>query len=159
QIEIRPVLSQSKEKWREDLHYLATELPKRHKNAFNLISKQQWDEMVARLDADIPTLSDEQIILGMAHIVTRIGDGHTGLGWGWLFSRLPVSVFWFGKELRVISSSKEYPQLAGARIEKINGLDVDKLYRSSREYIAPNESEQFVLEASAHLLTRPVFLK
>ena len=157
--ETRAVVSQSKEKWREDLHYLATELPKRHKNAFNLISKKQWDDMVEQLDAQIPSLSDEQIILGMAHIVTRIGDGHTGLGWGWLFPRLPVRIFWFGKELRVTSASSEYPRLVGARVVKINGVDVSRLYNASREYIAPNESEQFVLEASSYLLTRPVFLK
>ncbi|HYJ90778.1 MAG TPA: hypothetical protein VEV84_05695 [Pyrinomonadaceae bacterium] len=158
-VEVRAAVSQSKEKWREDLQYLATELPKRHKNAFNLISKQQWDQMVAELDARIPSLSDEQIILGMAHIVTRIGDGHTGLGWGWLFPRLPLEFFWFGKELRVTSVTRDHPQLVGARITRIEGVDVDKLYEHSRDYIATNESEQYVLNNSAYLLTRPVFLK
>ncbi|HEX8368496.1 MAG TPA: hypothetical protein VF604_08140 [Pyrinomonadaceae bacterium] len=33
------VLKQSKEKWREDLRFLAIELPKRHKNAFHRISR------------------------------------------------------------------------------------------------------------------------
>ena len=55
----QPVIHQSKEKWREDLGYLAAELPKRHKNAFHRISRSNWDQLVADLDLRISSLSDE----------------------------------------------------------------------------------------------------
>jgi hypothetical protein len=153
------VLQQSREKWREDLRFLASELPKKHKNAFHRISRAEFEKMVADLDAKIPTLDDEQIILGMSRIVSRIGDGHTGLGWSWAFPRVPLDLFWFGRELRVTQTAREFPRLNGARVVKIGGTAVEKVYERAREYISPGESEQFVLSASGYLLTYPVFLK
>ena len=153
------VLRQSKEKWREDLRFLAEELPKKHKNAFHRLSRRQFEKMVADLDARLPDLSDEEIILGMARIVARIGDGHTSLGWYWAFPRVPMNLFWFGKELRVVRVAKEFPRVNGARLVKIGGVPVEKVYEQTREYISQAESEQFVLHASGQLLARPVLLK
>src|SRR5215213_4721642 len=153
------VLRQSREKWQADLRFLASELPKKHKNTFHRITRAEFEKMVAELDAKIPALSDEEIILGMARIVSRIGDGHTGLGWGWVFPRVPMELFWFGKELRVRQVAKDLPRLNGARVVKIGGVAVEKIYEQSREYISPGESEQFVLSASVNLLNYPVFLK
>ncbi|MEP6903439.1 MAG: hypothetical protein ABJA66_17060 [Actinomycetota bacterium] len=153
------VLQQSKEKWREDLRFLAAELAKKHKNAFHQISREQFEKMVIDLDAKIPALIDEEIVMGMSRIVAHIGDGHTGLGWGGAFPRVPMNLFWFEKELRVTKIAKEFPRLNGARLTKIGGVPVEKIYARSREYISQGESEQFVLSASGYLLTYPVFLK
>jgi hypothetical protein len=46
------------EQWRQDLRYLATELAKRHKNAFHQVSREQFEKAVNELDARIPTLKD-----------------------------------------------------------------------------------------------------
>ncbi len=153
------VLQQSKEKWREDLRFFAGELTKNHKNAFHLIKREQLEKMVAELDAKIPALRDEEIILGMSRIAAKIGDGHTGLNWHWSYPRVPIRLFWFGKELRVTEVTKEFPRLNGARLTKIGGVPVEKVYEQSREYISQGESEQFVLSANAYLFTFPVFLK
>ena len=95
----------------------------------------------------------------MGRIVSRVGDGHTWLGWTRLFPKIPLKLFWFGNELRVIQVSKDHPQLTGARITKINGHSVQELYEASRAYISPGESEEFVLNTNPYLITFPVFLK
>lgn len=153
------VLRQNKEKWREDLRFLSEELPKRHKNAFHNISREKFKNLIAELDAKIPALTDDEIIWSMVRIVSKIGDGHTGLSAGGLYPQMPVRLFWFGKELRVVRVSKEFPRLNGARLIKINGVPVEKIYERCREYISQQESEQFVLNASAYLMIDPVFLK
>lgn len=153
------VLKQSKEKWREDLRFLAAELPRRHKNAFHRISREQFEKLVADLDTRLPALTDEQIILEMSRLVSRIGDGHTGLGWSWFFPRVPMNLFWFGKELRVTKVSKQFPRVIGARLVKIGGVAVEKIYEQSREYISAGETEQYVLNASTWYFTFPIFLK
>jgi hypothetical protein len=153
------VLKQSKEKWREDLRFLAAELPKRHKNAFHRITREQFEKLIADLDARLPALSDEEIILEMSRIVSRVGDGHTSLSWGGFFPRVPMNLFWFGKELRVTKVSKQFPRLNGARLVKIGGVSVEKIYEQSREYIPQGETEQFTLDASTRRFTSPVFLK
>jgi hypothetical protein len=157
--ETKVVLALSKEKWREDLRFLASELPRKHKNAFHRITRAQFEKMVADLDRQIPTLTDEEIVLGMMRIAASIGDGHTGLSWGWLFPRVPMSLFWFGRELRVIAVAKNYPRVNGARLVKIGGVPVEKIYERGREYISQGESEQYVLQASTYLFTFPVILK
>jgi len=153
------VLKQSKEKWREDLRFLAAELPRKHKNAFHRISRERFEKLVADLDARIPALSDDEIILEMSRLVSHIGDGHTGLGWGWFFPRVPMNLFWFGKELRVTKVSKQFPRVNGARLTKIGGVAVEKIYEQSREYISAGETEQFVLNSSTWGFTYPIFLK
>ena len=154
-----PIIHQSKDKWRQDLNYLATELPKRHKNLFHRISRTHWDELIVGLDRQISSLTDEEIILSMGRIVSRVGDGHTWLAWPRVFPKIPVKLFWFGEQLRVVQVAKDHAQLSGARIIKINGRPVGPLYELSREYISPGESEQFVLNTSPYLLTFPVFLR
>jgi hypothetical protein len=154
-----PVIHQSKNKWRQDLSFLASELPKRHKNLFHRISKAEWEDLLGGLDKQIPLLSDEEIVLSMGRIVSRVGDGHTWLAWPRVFPRIPVKLFWFGHELRIVQVSKDYPQLSGAQITKINGRNVNELYQLSREYISPGESEEFVLNTNPYLITFPVFLK
>jgi hypothetical protein len=153
------VLKLGKEKWREDLRFLASELPRRHKNAFHRISREQFEKLINDLDARIPSLSDEEIVLEMSRIVTRVGDGHTGLGWSWLFPRVPMNLFWFGRELRVTRVSPKFPRLNGARLVRIGGVPVEKIYEQSREYIPQGETEQFMLSASTRIITYPIFLK
>ncbi|MEO7675122.1 MAG: hypothetical protein ABIU09_13700 [Pyrinomonadaceae bacterium] len=159
QAETNVIINQSPEKWREDLRFLATELPKKHKDAFHRISREQFESSFAALEAKIPAMSNDEIVLGFVRILAQIGDGHTGLGWGSSFARVPINLFWFGKELRVTRVAKDYPRANGARVVKIGDIPVEKIYTLAREYLSQGESEQFVLSGSGHLFTYPVFLK
>ncbi len=83
-------------KWQQDLKYMATELPKRHKNAFHSITRQQFNRAVAELDKAIPLLQDHEIILGFRRIIALIGEGHTNIfGWESSFHRYPFRFFHF----------------------------------------------------------------
>ena len=70
-------LSLSKEQWRQDLAYLAAELPKRHANAFHFISRERFEAEVAELDGKLDRLNADEIYAGMDRIANLIGDGHT----------------------------------------------------------------------------------
>ena len=63
----------SAEMWREDLRYLAAELPKRHKNLFHTMTREQFDAAVRDLDAKIPMLSQNQIAMEFGR-----SDSHPG---------------------------------------------------------------------------------
>src|SRR6516164_2205523 len=76
------LLAQSSDRdqfFRDDLHYLATELPKRHVNPFHQVSAAQFNASVSALDQDIPSLGDTEIMVRMAQIVALIGESHTSL--------------------------------------------------------------------------------
>lgn len=49
----------SSERWREDLRYLARELPAQHANAFHTVTRETFAAEVARLDAAISTMNDD----------------------------------------------------------------------------------------------------
>ncbi|MBV8197256.1 MAG: hypothetical protein JO263_03915, partial [Candidatus Eremiobacteraeota bacterium] len=42
------------DQWRADLHYLAEQMPLRHKNLYHTMTPEAFRAAVARLDADIP---------------------------------------------------------------------------------------------------------
>ncbi|HVG21754.1 MAG TPA: S41 family peptidase, partial [Blastocatellia bacterium] len=155
---IRPTLSLSKEAWREDLLYLAKELPRRHKNAFHRVTREQFERAVAEFDTKIHSLQDINIVMEMSRMVAMVGDGHTNLGWHGLFPRAPVRLFWFGKELRVTETVGAYRQALGARVVKIGNATVEEAYRRDQPYISQGESEEFVLDVNAANMTYPAHL-
>jgi len=153
-----PTDNLSKAAWREDLKYLATELPRRHANAFHLVTKEQFARAVAELDARIPQLQNSDIVMGLSRIVAMIGDGHTHLGWGRLYREVPLKLFWFGNQLRVTGAPAKYRKAVGARIVQIGGVAVSEAYARALPYIPQGESEGFVRSVHADRATYPVHL-
>jgi hypothetical protein len=151
----------SKEEWRRDLHYFATELAKRHKNLFHTVSREAFDRAVAELDVAIPALADHQIVVGLMKIAASVGDGHTGVRQPREWTRYPVLFYWFGRELRVIAvSGKEYEQVLGARVVAIGGIALDEVENRVRSCFpsARSENEWYVMSTGPAFLSRPQVL-
>jgi hypothetical protein len=155
----KPSLALSADDWRSDLRFLATELPARHKNAFHRVTREQFDAAVAELDRRIPSLSGPEVAVELRRIVAMVGDGHTALGTGSLFPRLPIHLRWFGDELRVTRAAPSARRALGARVVAIGGVPAPQLFERARAYIPQGESESFVLDESASLLTSPALLR
>src|SRR5262245_36824482 len=119
--------------WREDLRFLAEELPKRHANLFHTMTREQFESAVKRLDERIPTLQRHQIIVEIGRIFAMVGDGHTRLN---LLSapaglrRYPLRLYWFKDGIFVDAATLEYAQIAGARVVKIGNTDVEEAYKT-----------------------------
>lgn len=98
------------DQWRQDLHVLATEVARRHKNAFHFMSKAQFDAAVGDLDKRIPRLQGYEVMIGMMRILSMVGDGHTRSDDLFnSFSQFPLDLYWFGEssqgvELKVAAS-------------------------------------------------------
>lgn len=151
-----PVLN--KAQWHQDLQYLARELPKRHKNLFHTVSREQFERAVAELDTAIPSLQDYQIIVGMLQITAMIGDAHTYVHLPQTFKLYPLSLYWFGKDLRVVRAAPEYKQALGARVVKIGGMTIEGVNARVRSLLSQDENEWFVLNNSPGLIGRPEVL-
>jgi hypothetical protein len=148
------------ERWREDLRYVARELPKRHKNAYHSTSQDAFARAVAALDADIPSLQDHQIIVRLQQLAASVGDGHTRVQIPLTFKRYPINMYWFGRELRVVAATKEYEAALGARVVKIGGVAIDEVDAKIRTCFpsVENENEWYALSASPAFMSRPEFL-
>src|SRR5581483_6413760 len=92
--------SLTKEQWREDLKFLARELPKRHANAFHYTSRERFEAEVADLDRRLDRLNADEIYAGLNRIANLVGDGHTFVYPGDA-AILPLHVMKFGADYRV----------------------------------------------------------
>jgi hypothetical protein len=59
-------------RWQQDIANLARELPKVHINGLASAKRPAWDAAAARLEAQVPRLSDGELIVGMARMVAML---------------------------------------------------------------------------------------
>lgn len=143
--------SLTKEQWQRDLQYLAKELQQRHKNAFHTVGKEQFERAVAELNSAIPSLQEYEILVGLRRIVAMVGDAHTALEPTRTFNRYPLTLYWFGSDLRVLRTTAEYRRALGARVVGIGRLNLaDAIERINT--LTPKESEQFVRYSNVSLM-------
>lgn len=140
----------TKEQWRRDLQYLAKELPRRHKNAFHTISKEQFEKAAAELEAAIPSLQGHEILTGLRRIAAMVGDAHTALEPPKLFRRYPLTLYWFGGDLRVLRTTAEYKRALGSRVVGIGSLNLAEAIERINTLV-PRENEQFVRYSNVSL--------
>lgn len=128
-----PSISES-DAWREDLHALATELPRRHPNAFYRTSRAQFDSAVGALDARLPSLNRNQAIVGLMQIVALVHDGHTSLNPAFVpdigFHYYPIDLYFFKDGLYVRRAAPEYAALVGARVLRVGAMSPDDALRA-----------------------------
>lgn len=139
----------TKEQWRQDLQFLARELPRRHKNAFHTVSKEQFEKAVAQLDAAVPTLHDYEILVGMQRITAMVGDAHTDVRLPRIFNRFPFTLYWFGDDLRVLLTTANYREALGAKVVKIEDSDI-KTAAAKINTLVPRENDQWVRYVGAN---------
>ena len=148
----------SKAQWGSDLQYLAEQLPKRHKNLFHHVTREQFERAVAELDAAIPSLQDHQIIVRMLQITGAIGDAHTYVHLPKTFKVYPVIPYWFGNELRVLRNIPAYKDALGARIVKIGELSISDVQTRLLTVLSQDENEWFILSNSPGYMIHPAVL-
>jgi hypothetical protein len=127
---MKPNLNLTPAQWHADLHFLATELPKRHANAFFLISRTAFDAEVAALDRRVESANPDEIFVGLQQIAKSIGDGHTGMGAAPLDRRvMPLQFAKFGENFRVAGVGPGLDAALGARLLKIGGIPVAQVWQ------------------------------
>src|SRR5712691_10242022 len=152
-------LTLSKTQWREDLQYLSRELPKRHKNLFHTVSREQFERAVAELDTAIPSLEDHEIIVRMLQITAVIGGAHTYVNLTQTFKLYPVALYWFGSDLRVVRAAPENKQALGAKVVKVGGMNISDVQTRLLKVLSQSENEWFVLNNSPGYMARPEVLQ
>ena len=149
------------DRWRQDLTFLSTELPKQHANLFFVMPRPQFDQAVSELMQAIPALSDAEIETGMARIVAMAGDAHTAITLTQTpagFRSLPLSLYWFQDGLYVLAAAGEYRQALAARIVQIGDKAVEEAYQSVSTVIS-HENDAWVRAQSPNYLILPDLLQ
>lgn len=109
-------LSLTPQQWRQDLAQFATELPKRHPDAFANTPKDKFEAAVAELNGKIEQLNSDEIYVGLDQLANLIGDAHTYVEFPRDNANLPLDIRRFGDEWRVAVVAAGYEQALGTRV-------------------------------------------
>jgi hypothetical protein len=132
--------------WRADLAFLATEIKRRAYAPFREISEPEFDAAVARLAADVPGLSDFQVLAGLMRLLRPLGDGHAFV----LPApdnedaqlSLPVKFYRFAEGLFVTAAAEACRQLVGAQVLSVDGHPVDEVLAAVEPLISRDNDQQ-----------------
>jgi len=148
-------------RWRADLKYLAAEMPRRHASLYHSMSRAEFVTAVRRLDARIPSLRREQVILELARLAARVGDGHTNvapardakIG----FHAIPVRLYLFADGLYIRAADSTHACLIGARVRRLGRATVDQALAAVAPLIG-RDNDMGVKFAAPFLLVMPEVL-
>ncbi len=117
------------EHWLDDLNTLASELPKRHKNLFFRLSREEFETDVAALREALPNLSNREIVVRMMRLVARVGDAHTTLDARVALAnapQFPFVAYAFKDGVFITHATPQHEALVGAQILALDDTPIDQ---------------------------------
>src|SRR5262245_13667836 len=146
------------EAWRQDLDAVLTRFL-RYDRSFGEARCEAARARLQKLRATVDRLSDAAITVELARAAALSGNAHTRL---YLMRnrtevrRVPLRVWWFRDELRIVRAAAEHSALLGCRVTAIGQRDVPMVLRQLSDIKAGNASWQRYM--SAYFLTSPDIL-
>jgi tetratricopeptide (TPR) repeat protein len=141
------------EGWRSDLQLLNREIKRRGYHLFPRTGTEgDFDTAVKNLRDSIPQLTDSQVIVELAKLMRRVGDGHTGLLGGLraeFLQNLPVQFYLFEEGLFIISADPKYKDLIGSQILKFGNRTPDEIVKGL-EPIINRDNEIWIKEVAPY---------
>ena len=119
------------ESWRNDLQFFARELPKRHRNLFHTISRNEFETAINDLNQRIPKLSNNEVAVELAKIAAMIGGGHTEISLTRQvpgFSLFPIQFYFFGKKLYLAATTLPNAKYIGMQVLKIGNTPIGEVF-------------------------------
>ena len=145
------------EQWREDLAFLVRTMKEVHPRLGWRVGLDTLETAVSDLDRRIPTLSDDEIVVGLMRIAAMPRDGHTYvMPWGGALATgtvFPVRLYRFSDGLFVTAAPKTQAELAGAKVERIGGVPVDDAFDRVSDLLGYDNSYTRLERAPAALVT------
>jgi hypothetical protein len=116
------------QQWAEDVDFFARELPQRHANASQRLTRAQFDAAVGDLKLRLPQMNGDEVYVALDRIANSIGDGHTYVEFPSDIANLPLVVRKFGSDYRVVAAGVGNEKALGTRILKIGDLPIAKVH-------------------------------
>lgn len=136
--------------WIEDLRFVREELPRQHGDPWRSVSRERFEAELDALTARVPELADHQVAFELARVVALLGDGHTELqlfGGPRGFEYLPVVLYRFGDELRVVAATPEHRELIGSEVTHLGRLTALEALARVEPYLARDNPIEFLHQA------------
>lgn len=149
--------SLTKKELLEDLLYYRDTLPVKHKNLFNKISKEDFNNKVAVMASKIDTLNYETFIAELFKLNVAIGDEHTRIEPRFKLS-LPIKFEQFHDGIFVTGIAPQESAFLLSKLIAINGYTIDEINKKFKEVIKDDNRSYFEVYQQ-QFLNNPSFLK
>jgi hypothetical protein len=132
-------------RWRADISYLTARLPRVHVDGLTGTTPSAWRSAATRLAAEVPRLTNGQVIAGMARLVAMLHDDET-----WLVLPpspvYPFAALWVGTGLYMVAVPAAQRQLLGAQLTGIDAHPIGQVLarlRAEIDYQDPGLARAF----------------
>jgi hypothetical protein len=117
------------QRWRLDIAYVARELPLLRAGGLGNVSPAAWNAAAAKLEAQVPRLTDGQLAVGLAQLVAMLHDDQTQVE-----MRdpqfYPVVARWFGSGLYLVVVPPAGRTALGSRLLAVDGKPIAQVMAS-----------------------------
>jgi hypothetical protein len=137
----QPLPAMTAEKWRADVDFFARELPKRHKNAFHTITREQFAAEVTALREKAGRANDDEMIVGLMRITAMVGDGHTYVRLPSNIHQFPITIARIEGAHRVVRGAGAAADLVGGKLTRIDDTSIEEAIARIRTILPQAESE------------------
>ncbi len=143
-------------KWLADIEFLSEQLPKKHKNLFFKVEKEDFLSNVRSIKEKIPSLTDDEMIVEVSKLLASVGDAHTSF----LFDtkgKYPFVYYYFNDGIYIIDSLPEYSEFIGYKLIGVNEKSIEEIRKLFLPIIS-HENEVWFKHKFARYLVFPEFL-
>jgi hypothetical protein len=140
----------------EDIKYFKKELPKRHKNLFHTITKQEFNDRTDELIGKIDQLNNKQVFTELNKIIASVGDAHTTVNY-WDGYSYPLQFRMFGSEVYVVNADTSLEGMMFSKVIKIDGIEINSIIEKLKPLIS-HENESWERAKLPSYLQAPVFM-
>ena len=145
--------------WQSDLDYLQQRVHSDFPFLFKKITQEAWDDQVAELRTQIPTLSHHEIKVGLTRMVSAFEYGHTQIPFSTLAKEavLPVNLYHFKDGIYIEGVHKDHAETLAAKVVGVNGVPIEEALAKIRP-VVPAENDQYFKGYGLRFLTVPAIL-
>jgi hypothetical protein len=151
------------QRWREDLAFLAAEMPTLHANLFHTMPRDSFEVRIERLRNAVRVMAHHEIPVAIAELVADVRDGHTrltlpvdpaaGLFSGHSstpdpkiedlkFHHLPIRLYLHSDGLFVRRVGRVHARAVGGRVLRIGGMSAEEAMRVVRPVVQRDNETQ-----------------
>jgi hypothetical protein len=106
--------------WQRDIAYLTRTLPPVRIDGVGSVRRSAWDAAGARLSAQVPRLTNGQVIVGLLRMVAMIHDDETSFDLP-AAPFYPIAARWLGSHLYLLTVPSSDRQFLGAELVSVDG--------------------------------------
>lgn len=125
---------------KEDIRFFKEELPKKHKNPFSVISREEFEERTSKLEENVDKLDNHQVFSELGKIIASIKDAHTSTNY-WDGKKYPLEFYLINDGMYVVNTDENLKDMVYSKIISVDGVSWDILKEELSQQISyENES-------------------